>query len=315
MIWRRDSPSGKTDNMALPYSTGIDTNRYNGDVNYKTAWDAGARFVITKAGGTYSNVSECYPDMKFPRNVVEAPKIFKVFGVFFYFMVKYDPTAQANFFADLVIPHLSKINLPLWCDFEDNSTNLSPQVCTDRIFTFKNVLESRTSRKMGIYTRMEFFNRSVSRSSSWKTIPLWPARYKSGLTSPWSDGYYEPLDWPLDAWDFWQYSADGNGLGEKYGAPPPPDGDRDMDLDYFHGGYEDLLEYAGAVVALPLTVKISSAQGIVIRAKPDGRIIGCAPYSTKFVVDEEIIDTENVKWYRSGESFFIASATEPINLS
>ncbi len=296
--------------MTLPCVIGIDVSRYNGDVNYQTTWDAGGKFVISKAGGCYTNINEFYPDDKFSRNVVEAPKIFKVFGVYFYFMVKYDPIAQANFFADLVIPHLSSITLPLWCDFEENTTDLSPSVCTDKIFTFKDTLECKTERKMGMYTRMEFFNRSVSRSDEWKKIPLWPARYKEGLTSPWSDGYFEPLDWPLDAWDFWQHSADGNNLGTTYGAPPPPYGDRDMDLNYFQGTYENLLKYAG-ISTIPLIVRIKSTNGVVIRASANGKIIGSNPYDTKFIVDEEIIKND-VKWYRSGGSVFLASSAEEI---
>jgi hypothetical protein len=59
---------------------------------------------------------------------------------------------------------------------------------------------------------------------------LWCARYKPSLTSPWSDGRFKCYPWANDfneGWEYWQYLADGNGLGDEYGAESD-----DIDLNY-----------------------------------------------------------------------------------
>jgi hypothetical protein len=48
---------------------------------------------------------------------------------------------------------------------------------------------------------------------------------------PLSDGRYPFRDW--HTWRFWQYSADGNGLGQTY-VTPLPGADYDMDLDRWY---------------------------------------------------------------------------------
>jgi hypothetical protein len=61
---------------------------------------------------------------------------------------------------------------------------------------------------------------------------LWVANFTD------ADEPIMPIGW--DEWLLWQYSADGNELGSKYGA-----GSKDICLNRFNGSYEDLLIFCG----------------------------------------------------------------------
>jgi len=67
-----------------------------------------------------------------------------------------------------------------------------------------------------IYTRATWWNANTSRTDWPKKRPLWVAHYTS------ADQPAIPDDWGKVAvprtWTFWQYSADGNGLGEAFGV-------------------------------------------------------------------------------------------------
>jgi hypothetical protein len=75
-----------------------------------------------------------------------------------------------------------------------------------------------------IYTSAGWWNANIL--SSWQCInKLWDANWTTAPVPMIPHGWVD--------WLFWQYSADGNGLGKKYGSGA--DGDKDMDLDKFHG--------------------------------------------------------------------------------
>jgi GH25 family lysozyme M1 (1,4-beta-N-acetylmuramidase) len=77
-----------------------------------------------------------------------------------------------------------------------------------------------------------------------KLLELWIARYTSkgkpwGNILPWPDSpRIKPRDY--DDWDFWQWSADGNGRGAEFGASS-----RSIDLNYFNGDQVAFDEYIG----------------------------------------------------------------------
>ncbi len=84
-----------------------------------------------------------------------------------------------------------------------------------------------------IYTRKSWFDYYTNPHPLFPLCDLWPARYSTVLTSPWSDGYYKFRDWT--DWKLWQWSEKGIIPGIT-GA---------VDLDWFNGSANDLLEYAG----------------------------------------------------------------------
>jgi hypothetical protein len=84
-------------------------------------------------------------------------------------------------------------------------------------------LEQAEGKRPYVYTRESWWDRYVSAWEGWQEYPLIAARYIQGLTGPWGDGCYMFRDW--DEWAGWQFSANGNGQGSRYGGESP-----DMDL-------------------------------------------------------------------------------------
>ena len=87
-----------------------------------------------------------------------------------------------------------------------------------------------------IYTRQNIWDVYIKPDPLWFKCPLFPARYKNGLTGPWSDGYCKFRDW--NEWKFWQYTASADGA--YWGMA-----DNEADLDYFNGTKVDLYKFAG----------------------------------------------------------------------
>ena len=73
-----------------------------------------------------------------------------------------------------------------------------------------------------IYTRAGWWDYNVRRRDYWKDYPLCVANYTSAPAP------LIPLDW--EDWDIWQFSADGNNQGAKYGSG----GEADIDLNRVH---------------------------------------------------------------------------------
>jgi hypothetical protein len=66
---------------------------------------------------------------------------------------------------------------------------------------------------------------------------------------------------PYTNWNFWQYSADGNGQGAKYGAQSSA-----IDLDRFNGDEADLQKFMGVdVVVPPVTPPSSNELGVITK--------------------------------------------------
>lgn len=223
---------------------GIDTHKYSGLMNYQTARQNGVDFVLAKNGGGYTDTGGPYTDNQWLNNITNAPPVIAPFGAWWYLSgFASTVVAQANWCADLIIPQKQKINLGFWLDCEHWPMGMAPSANRDLVLRFIDVFEERATIPVrGIYTRQSIWDSYVAPHARWGTLDLWPARYSSSLTSPWSDNYYRFRDW--QTWRFWQYSADGNYQGQHYGSPPPPAADYDMDLDRWALTLDDLYDYA-----------------------------------------------------------------------
>jgi len=83
-----------------------------------------------------------------------------------------------------------------------------------------------------IYTAKYWWNANVWESSLWGTCPLWVANYTSA-TEP-----LMPRDWKQ--WTVWQWSADGNNMGSRYGAESAA-----IDLDRWNPNVPFLFNFNG----------------------------------------------------------------------
>lgn len=222
---------------------GIDTHTYNHLMNYRTTYSAGGRFVLSRCGGGYKDTGQPFTDGQWLNNVTNAPPIIQPFGAWWYLSgIAATVVAQARYCADLIIPHKSVLKLGFWLDCEWWLAGNSTGTNRDIVLSFINEFETKAQFPVrGIYTRQTVWDPYVAPYSKWALLDLWAARFNSTLIGPWSDGRFVFRDW--QTWKFWQDSADGNGLGATFGAPP--DADPDIDHDRWFSSLDELYIYAG----------------------------------------------------------------------
>lgn len=208
------------------YTLGGDISHHQGLMDWMKFSDAGAEFVFIRAGSINYITGVPYTDYQFEVNATAAPHFVEHLGYYWYFRANQDPLLQADYFCNLI--EYKEQNLAPIIDVE--ATNgVSPYVLTTRAKSFIDRIEARMSVKPIIYTRASFWN-PYTTQPSWALLhELWVARYNGSLTGPWSDGNYIPYPWgpSQDGWEYWQFSADGNGRGEEFGAESD-----DVDLNY-----------------------------------------------------------------------------------
>lgn len=213
---------------------GIDVSKWQGQMDWAQACEAGARFAFLRAGSIDAVYAQCYEDYQWARNSVIAPR-FMPCGCYWYFRPNLNPAKQANFYLELV--RGKDFKLPLVADVEEAGGLNSTQVALN-LALFIETIHALTGKYPLIYTRGEWWNSHVADSPLWDKCGLWIARYHPSLSGPWADGKYKPRDW--SEWRFWQFSADGNNRGHEFGAESD-----DICLDYFNGAEADFRAYLG----------------------------------------------------------------------
>lgn len=234
----------------MTFIEGIDTHRYNGEVDYEIARNAGAKFVLSRCGGAYLNTYQPFADIQWLYNVNNVSFWIPCFGVWWYFVgSKETAVTQAQFCADLIKPYLKNLTMGFWLDCEKWLVGKTAKYNRDAVLLFVDEFQDCSGIPVrGIYTRQSIWDWYVAETERWYDFHLWASRFNCNLTSPWSDGRYKFRDW--GTWKIWQDSADGNCLGSKFGAPPPPAADADMDHDLWYGTIEQLYEYCGLLAPL-----------------------------------------------------------------
>jgi lysozyme len=248
--------------IAMDYVKGIDVSKWQGVMNWAKARSAGARFAFIRAG-SISTGGACYTDYQFERNSSIAPDYMPV-GYYFYFRPQFDARAQAGYFCNLIRD--KRQSLPPVLDLENNGEpDMAPAAITDAAQTFLYEVYHRLTVWPILYSRAIWLNDNTITINIWKTTALWLARYKASLTAPWSDGYCKPRDW--NDWEFWQYSAGGNGKGPEYGAQS-----KSIDLNYFNGDQAAFESYIGSPI--PELIRITAPLAVSIRSGPEAPAVG-----------------------------------------
>lgn len=165
---------------------GIDVSHWNGRGNWTKTDQAGVRFAFIRAGSINSSSGMLYEDYLFRDHVAGAFDANIPYGLYFYFRPVFDGERQAEYFASLAREVSPK--MPLVLDVETPGS--SPIATAINIKKALLVLDRYGFRRI-IYTRQSVWDSFVATDSLWSTLPLWAARYSSGLSSPWSDGRYK----------------------------------------------------------------------------------------------------------------------------
>jgi GH25 family lysozyme M1 (1,4-beta-N-acetylmuramidase) len=219
---------------------GLDLSRYNGRANWPAVKASGIDFVIIKAGGIYSNTGICYTDDLVDEHVAGAKSVNIPFGLYWFFLPFGTISKQVAYYEKLI----SQFSPTIESSFIDceSSNGKAAVETTSALKKFIPCFDDMANIAT-IYTRQSWWDINVLKDPSWNGYWLWPSRWASFLTGPWSDGKYKFRDW--NNWMIWQYSGDNNAQAKACGFPgnPPPGytgdkynyGDPDLDLNYFNG--------------------------------------------------------------------------------
>ena len=202
---------------------GMDVSGYQGNVNWKGAWNNGARFAYVKATeGTY------YTNPYFTQQYNGSYNVGMIRAS--YHFARPDTTSGATQ-ADYFVNHgggWSKDGktLPGVIDMEYNpygSTcyGKSKSQMAAWITSFSNEYHRRTTRWPVIYTRNSWWSQCVGTAGNYSNnSPLWVARYAATVGT---------LPWPWSYYTFWQYADSGIFPGDQ---------------DVFNGAYSRLVALA-----------------------------------------------------------------------
>lgn len=212
-------PHGEPEPPPRPIIQGIDVSRWQGHMDWGKAKTAGAVFAWIKASeGT------TWQDPNYRENAEGAGAAGLVWGPYHYFRNAYDPTAQAEQFARVVL-NASDTNrsLPPAIDLEDTSHPLDVAA----LETFVGYVAEWIGRPI-IYTANWWI--AQQEHVRWLgNFPLWVAHY--GTDAP-----LVPAPW--DDWNVWQWASHGH--GPTYGASS-----EHIDRNKFRGSLNDLVALAG----------------------------------------------------------------------
>jgi GH25 family lysozyme M1 (1,4-beta-N-acetylmuramidase) len=213
---KANKPTGFAPNAVVQ---GMDVSAYQGNVDWQTAWNNGARFVSVKATeGTY------YMNPNFAQQYNGSYNVGMIHGG--YHFATPNTTSggtQANYFVDhgggwsrdgKTLPGLLDIE---WNPYGDSCYGLSAGSMVRWILDFSNTYKARTGVYPIIYTGTNWWQQCTGNQGDFTTTnPLWVARYAA------TPG---PLPYAWRYYTFWQYADKGTFPGDQ---------------DLFNGAYDRL---------------------------------------------------------------------------
>ena len=282
----------------MTYPLGIDVSKWNKEMDWQVAQDAGAKFAFIRAGSIGATNGIAYTDYQFDRNASIAPDYMPV-GFYWYFRPQWCALDQAEYFCNLI--RGKNYRLPPVLDLE-STWGKSPEEVTEAAKIFITEVYVRLDVWPLLYSRAIWLNASTIADAVWDFVGLWVARYKASLTAPWSDGACVPRD--FDEWDFWQHSARGNGRGKEFGATAVGAA-KSMDLNYFNGDQAALDEYTK--VEESEWVKVTLQKGTVLRDIPRGECITIVKQDEELRVIDTGVDDIGREWYQVASGLWLAA--------
>ena len=219
---------------------GIDVSKWQGLWDWENAESAGVHFAFIRAGSIDNSSGVCYEDYQFENNALYAPEYMPV-GFYWYFRPNHDAHKQADYFSELINPE--NWLLPPVIDIETSGGKTADQV-GDAVAAFIGRVYEKTTVWPLIYTRGFFWNDYVAYRSIFDECDIWIARYTS-KPQPWDNPgenpKFKPGHWT--DWTFWQYTQFGDAV--QYGGHGPPNGDDDVDMNWFNGDLDAFHKYLG----------------------------------------------------------------------
>ena len=210
-----------------------DVSRWQGNIDEDVMLSRGIPGLNIRLGSINKSTGECYTDYLFYENHAKFAHEVPC-GYYWYFRPKWGGKKQAEFVIKILREESIIPNMPIWLDVECNGVSLSE--FAKQISAFRNTIRA-ADYKYGTYTRGYFWNDYVGIIPEISEDPLWIARYSESAVHPWNNNILSKLrPYPWQYFTLWQWSADGNGMGDYYGC------DCD-DLDLNRGNFVTLEEF------------------------------------------------------------------------
>jgi len=215
---------------------GIDVSHWQGNMNWTTAYNAGNRFTWAKATQASATL-----DDQFANNLNNAKPAGMLIG-FYHFAnpsgtadanadgLNDDAVSEANWFWNTAHGGMGTGYLRPMLDMEDSGGLTKAQLSK-----WTNDFCTRIQQLTGGIDPLIYCNTNYATSFLDLTVishDLWIANYTSTTYGDPNTNGSPPVGvWGSGNWDFWQYSAGGNGRGAANGAQST-----DLDIDVFKGG-------------------------------------------------------------------------------
>lgn len=262
---------------------GVDVSEYQGEIDFDKMFTNDVSFVYFRAAKGLRT------DAYYHRNKAELAKRNKLHGTYGVLFAQYNNAIeQANAFVGLIAG-----NMPPVVDLERPSpgTAYPKSVIQKAVADYIHQIEVRTGEKVVIYT-----------SAGWWNYWMYGIKFPNALWVANYTTYYKPvLPVGWSTWEFWQWSADGNHEGAKYGCESDS-----IDKDRYNGTMEDFLrEYKGEVPIPPpdppiIPEKILITSGVLsVRSSPStetGTLFGKASRGA-VAKCSNVIENESGTWY------------------
>jgi lysozyme len=255
-----------------------DDNATPAGVNFVTMKNAGAGFVIIRAG------QNNWVDPDFAVNWMAAKAAGIPRGSYWYYDSRVTPQSQANLYVASLGGDYGE--LPLFADFEENYGG--PYGGWQNFKFFIEAIKAKVNRQIGIYTAYYYWNSKLSGvdRTYFHQYPLWIANY--GSSAP-----LVPLPWSPSEWLFWQFSSTGD--GRKYGTESAG-----IDLNYFNGdaaAFRTRFKIGTTPPPTPPPVGIPSYDGVTVHQ--------VERFGAKCII--HIVDTLKARVYVTSGGFMTVS--------
>lgn len=195
-----------------PGIQGLDVSSHQGNVDWQTQWNMGAKFAYVKATEALS-----YKNPNFGQQYNGSYNTGMIRGAYHFAIPNIsNAQSQADYFVNngggwsadaKTLPPLLDIEYNPYPELGNTCYNMSQQQMVDWIWVFSERMKERTGRAPAIYTTTDWWYRCTGNSPSFSDNPLHIANYNTvgAGTLPASWSFYS----------IWQYSSQGPFAGDS----------------------------------------------------------------------------------------------------
>ena len=264
---------------------GIDVSQWQGSMDWEQAYDNDVRFTFVRSSrGGLTSAAGGYNDTRFLENMSKLATLEqsgkRIYAGAYHFArpdlvtvttgqpsrsaIRQSAKAEAAHFVDVAGDFMIGGYLRPVLDLEqrggeDNTAGRTPLNDANLTFwanTFMDAVESLAGVEPLVYMNTNYATNFVD--SGLSDRDLWVANWNESRYGNPVTGNGNPPTGVFADWSFWQYSADGNGMGSAFGASS-----NDIDLNVANGGL-DFVQAFVIPIPEPTSLALTAMGGLVL---------------------------------------------------